>query len=64
MSVVQRWRREAKRRPGALNPDFFVHRRYDSEERLPWDFIDHGGEQTLSVGRMAQGGIGTANAAV
>ena len=41
-SVVQRWRREAKRRPGALNPDFFVHRRYDSEERLPWDFIDHG----------------------
>ena len=41
-SVVQRWRREAKRRPGALNPDFFVHRRYSSEERLPWDFIDHG----------------------
>ena len=49
-SVVQRWRREAKRRPGALldsaqdklNPDFFVYRRYDSEERLPWDFIDHG----------------------
>jgi radical SAM superfamily enzyme YgiQ (UPF0313 family) len=49
-SVVQRWRREAKRRPGASfdsaqdrpNPDFFVHRRYDSEERLPWDFIDHG----------------------
>ena len=49
-SVVQRWRREAKRRPGASfdaaqdrpNPDFFVYRRYDSEERLPWDFIDHG----------------------
>jgi hypothetical protein len=20
----------------------FVHRRYDSEEWLPWDFIDHG----------------------
>lgn len=48
--VVQRWRREAKRQPGAPfdsaqdrpNPDFFVHRRYDSEERLPWDFIDHG----------------------
>ena len=40
--VLQRWRREAKRRPSALNPDFFVHRRYDSEERLPWDFIDHG----------------------
>ncbi len=49
-SVVQRWQREAKRRPGASfdaaqnrpNPDFFVYRRYDSEERLPWDFIDHG----------------------
>ena len=49
-SVLQRWRREAKRRPDAPfdsaqdrpNPDFFVHRRYDSEERLPWDFIDHG----------------------
>ena len=41
-SVVQRWQREAKRRPGALNPDFFVYRRYGSEERLPWDFIDHG----------------------
>ena len=49
-SVVQRWRREAKRQPGVPfdsaqdrpNPDFFVHRRYDSEERLPWDFIDHG----------------------
>ena len=41
-SVVQRWRREAKRQPGSLTPDFFVHRRYDSEERLPWDFIDHG----------------------
>ncbi len=49
-SVVQRWRREAKRQPGASfdaaqdrpNPDFFVYRRYDSEERLPWDFIDHG----------------------
>ncbi len=48
--VVQRWRREAKRRPDAawdpaqdrFNPDFFVHRRYDSAERLPWDFIDHG----------------------
>ncbi len=49
-SVLQRWRRVAKRRPEApfdsaqdrLNPDFFVYRRYDSEERLPWDFIDHG----------------------
>ncbi|MGE4095951.1 MAG: radical SAM protein [Candidatus Binatia bacterium] len=25
----------------ALNPDFFVHRRYDPKEILPWDFIDH-----------------------
>ena len=41
-SVVQRWRREAKRQPEALSPDFFVSRRYDVEERLPWDFIDHG----------------------
>jgi len=24
-----------------LNPDFFVHRRYDQREILPWDFIDH-----------------------
>ncbi len=40
--VVQRWRREAKRQPERLNPDLFVHRRYDSEEWLPWDFIDHG----------------------
>lgn len=43
--VVQEWRRAAKRassdRP-ACDPDFFVHRRYDFEERLPWDFIDHG----------------------
>lgn len=43
--VVQDWRRAATRasadRP-AFDPDFFVHRRYDFEERLPWDFIDHG----------------------
>ena len=24
-----------------LEPDFFVHRRYDPKEILPWDFIDH-----------------------
>ena len=43
--VVQEWRRAAKRSaPDELrpDPDFFVHRRYDFEERLPWDFIDHG----------------------
>ncbi|NOT55981.1 MAG: radical SAM protein, partial [Deltaproteobacteria bacterium] len=27
--------------PRSLNPDFFVHRRYDQQEILPWDFIDH-----------------------
>jgi hypothetical protein len=43
-SVVQRLRRAAKlpstehRTP---NPDFFVYRRYDQQEILPWDFIDH-----------------------
>jgi radical SAM superfamily enzyme YgiQ (UPF0313 family) len=26
---------------GLPDPDVFVHRRYDSEEALPWDFIDH-----------------------
>ena len=43
--VVQDWRRAAKRSASdelRLDPDFFVHRRYDFEERLPWDFIDHG----------------------
>jgi radical SAM superfamily enzyme YgiQ (UPF0313 family) len=25
-----------------INPDFFVYRRRDREEILPWDFIDHG----------------------
>jgi radical SAM superfamily enzyme YgiQ (UPF0313 family) len=47
-SVIQRLRRSAKRESvergmwsGDLNPDFFVHRRYDAHEILPWDFIDH-----------------------
>jgi hypothetical protein len=55
-SVIQRLRREAKHqskgyrpREGqalqptaySLQPDFFVHRRYDYKEILPWDFIDH-----------------------
>ncbi len=49
-SVIQRLRRAAKTRTApnsqqptanAFNPDFFVHRRYGSEEILPWDFIDH-----------------------
>lgn len=44
-SVIQAWRRAAKRQlpaTGCLDPDSFVHRRYGSDERLPWDFIDHG----------------------
>src|SRR5713101_8232077 len=55
-SVTQRLRRTARaqttgHRPQGgealqpttynLNPDFFVHRRYDYKEVLPWDFIDH-----------------------
>jgi len=38
--VIQQLRRTAtvqKTQP----PDFFVHRRYGSDEILPWDFIDH-----------------------
>jgi hypothetical protein len=56
-SVLQRLRRTARPQandprlqgrgkalqPSAygLHPDFFVHRRYDDNEVLPWDFIDH-----------------------
>jgi radical SAM superfamily enzyme YgiQ (UPF0313 family) len=55
-SVVQRLRRSFKvqrskfkvgkreaLQPEAysLQPDFYVHRRYDPKEILPWDFIDH-----------------------
>jgi radical SAM superfamily enzyme YgiQ (UPF0313 family) len=29
-------------READLNPDFYVHRPRPFEERLPWDFIDHG----------------------
>jgi len=25
-----------------VNPDFFVHRPKELDEKLPWDFIDHG----------------------
>ncbi|MCS6927259.1 MAG: radical SAM protein, partial [Candidatus Binatia bacterium] len=53
--VIQRWRRRARQAgsggesqgggdPSAgegVNPDFFVYRRYDFNEILPWDFIDH-----------------------
>jgi radical SAM superfamily enzyme YgiQ (UPF0313 family) len=42
-SVIQRLRRAEKKRSEkpCLNPDFFVYRRYDYKEILPWDFIDH-----------------------
>ena len=36
--------REAQRAGGlgeCPNPDEFVHRRYEADEALPWDFIDH-----------------------
>ncbi|MCL5809001.1 MAG: radical SAM protein [Deltaproteobacteria bacterium] len=32
-----------------INPDFYVHRRKETDEILPWDFIDHGTEKTLLV---------------
>ena len=34
-------RREGAETSGLPNPDFFVTRRYDNDELLPWDFIDH-----------------------
>ncbi len=43
-SVIQRLRRTTRPQttdPPRLHPDFFVHRRYDANEILPWDFIDH-----------------------
>jgi radical SAM superfamily enzyme YgiQ (UPF0313 family) len=30
-----------------LNADFYVYRRKETEEILPWDFIDHGVEKAL-----------------
>ena len=30
-----------------VNPDFYVYRRKDAGEILPWDFIDHGADKTL-----------------
>jgi radical SAM superfamily enzyme YgiQ (UPF0313 family) len=32
-----------------INPDFYVYRRKETDEILPWDFIDHGVEKTLLV---------------
>ncbi len=41
--VIQQRRRAAKSASEGQSPspDFFVHRRYDAQELLPWDFIDH-----------------------
>lgn len=33
-----------------VNPDFFVYRRKEAGEILPWDFIDHGAEKALLAG--------------
>ncbi len=32
-----------------VNPDFYVYRRKETDEILPWDFIDHGVEKTVLV---------------
>jgi radical SAM superfamily enzyme YgiQ (UPF0313 family) len=49
-SVIQRLRRATKsakykiqsaKFEESLDPDFFVHRQYEHQEILPWDFIDH-----------------------
>lgn len=34
-------------RSSDINPDFFVYRTKDLNERLPWDFIDHGIKQSF-----------------
>ena len=39
--------------PNILEPDFFVHRRYDPREILPWDFIDHSVSKQYLLARMA-----------
>jgi radical SAM superfamily enzyme YgiQ (UPF0313 family) len=42
-SAISRELKNIRRSPNAdnVNPDFFITRRYDPEELLPWDFIDH-----------------------
>jgi len=32
-----------------MNPDFFVYRVKDLNERLPWDFIDHNIDKSFLV---------------
>jgi radical SAM superfamily enzyme YgiQ (UPF0313 family) len=43
--VIQEARRRGTGSDGAPSPDFYVHRRYDADELLPWAFIDHGIDQ-------------------
>ena len=37
--VIRDWQRDGI--AGVPHPDTYVHRSYDENERLPWDFIDH-----------------------
>jgi radical SAM superfamily enzyme YgiQ (UPF0313 family) len=38
---LRRGRGGRRQDEGLVDPDWFVHRSYDHDERLPWDFIDH-----------------------
>jgi radical SAM superfamily enzyme YgiQ (UPF0313 family) len=38
---LQRGRGGNRAAEGLVDPDWFVHRSYDYDEALPWDFIDH-----------------------
>jgi radical SAM superfamily enzyme YgiQ (UPF0313 family) len=39
-----------------VNPDFFVYRRKDTAEILPWDFIDHGTDKVLLIDEYRKSG--------
>ena len=54
----------AAARHDVVDPDRFVHRPYDADELLPWDFIDHARRQALPPGRAAQGARRAADAAL
>jgi len=45
-----------------INPDFYVHRERDPDERFPWDFIDQGIDKSflLNEYRRALAGKTTA----
>ncbi len=42
-SVIRAWQRDARSLglDGLPHPDQYVHRTFDEQELLPWDFIDH-----------------------